>query len=239
VTDYNVGDVARVFTTIRDVAGNLVDATVAITVQHPDLSETTPVVAHDSLGRYHADFAIDAAGVWRWEFAATGAVSETEEGALVAKVRWTQALPWAPSLRQVAGYVPTRTVPVDTPGSMTPLGTFDATTVPNDEAVSQIAQDAAAWVAANAGAEIDPALYDMASSTAAVRAAAFVELAYPTRDWDASVYEALLKQANDMLAELRTANASAGETTPGAGALLPVGSFPDVYVDLDVWSWWL
>jgi hypothetical protein len=234
VSGYNVGDIARTFATIRDVNGNLTDATVTQTVRHPDLTETAGTVAHDSLGRYHADIALDAAGVWAWEYDASGAVVEVEEGALFAKARWSGLLPWAPSLRQIASYIPTRTVPVDTPGSMVPLGTFDATTVPNDEAVDQIARDAAAWVASNTGAEVDTGLFDMAASVAAVRAAAFVELAYPTRDWDAAVYEALLKQAGEMLAELRAANAAAGETPPGEG-LLPQWSFPDPSPNLDTY----
>jgi hypothetical protein len=232
MSGYDVGDIARTFATVRDEDGNLTDAVVTQTVRHPDGTETAGVVVHDDVGRYHGDIAIDAAGTWAWEFTASGAVVEVDEGALFAKERWAGLLPWAPSLRQVASYVPTRTVPVDTPGSMVPLGTFDATTVPNDEAVSQIAREAAAWVSGNTGAEVDSTLFDLASSVAAVRAAAFVELAYPTRDWDAKVYEALLAQANLMLAELQTANAAAGETTPGSG-LLPQGSFPEQFVDLD------
>lgn len=230
---YDIGDVARTYLTVRDVNGTLTNATVAQTVQRPDGTTFVGTVANDSTGKYHADFAVTAAGVWRWEFDITGAVTGSEPGSLYVSALWAGPVPYVPQLRQVADYVPTRTVPVDTPGSMVPLGTFDSTTVPNDEAVDRLAKAAASWVAAKAGV-VDPTLYDLAQATAAVRAAAFVELAYPTRDGDASVYAALFAQADSMLAELLAANASTGGTVPGVG-LLPVWSFPDPFFDSDTY----
>jgi hypothetical protein len=237
MSDYDIGDVARTRVTVRDSAGVLTNATVAHTYQRPDLTTGVGSVVNDGTGLYHADIALTTAGEWRWDFDITGAVTGSESGALYVRVDWSAPVPWVPSLRQVADYVPTRTVPVDTPGSMVPLGTFSSTTVPTDEVVDRIARAAAAWVSSRAGV-VDAGLYEMAGAVAAVRAAAFVELAYPTRDGDAAVYEELFKQADAGLAALIVANGAAGGTPPGDG-LLPYWSFPDPAFDSDTYpvSW--
>lgn len=233
MSDYDVGDVAATYVTVRDTSDALVDATVAHTYRSPDLVEHAGTVVHDGLGKYHADIPITAAGVWQWHFTITGAVQGEEYGSLVATPAWSGPMPWVPSLREIGTYVPTRTVPVNLPGSAAPLGTFDTTTVPNDEAVTQLAKSAASWVRSRAG-EIDPTLYDYATSVAAIRAAAFVELAYPIRDAEVNVYAALFEQARLALEGLIDANASAGETPPGQG-LLPAYSFPDPFPNLDTY----
>jgi hypothetical protein len=230
---YDIGDVARTRVTVRDANGALTNATVTHSFQRPDLTTGVGTVVNDGTGLYHADIALTAAGTWRWEFDITGAVTGSEPGALVVVAQWSTPVPWVPSLRNVADYVPTRTVPVDTPGSMTPLGTFNSTTVPTDEMVDRIAKGAASWVSSKAGV-VDPDLYEFATSVAAVRAAAFVELAYPTRDGDASVYEELFKQSDAGLAALIVANGAAGETPPGEG-LLPQWSFPDPAFNSDTY----
>lgn len=237
MSDYDVGDVAALRMTLRDPDTNALADTddVAVTILRPDGTTVGPTAAtHPSTGIYTFTVAITMPGVWRYEFDATGAIQAREAGVFVVAEQWSQPVPWAPNLRDVAAYVPTRTVPVDTPGSMTPLGTFDATTVPNDEAVDRLGKAAAAWVSARVGV-VDPSLYDMAQSVAAVRAAGFVELAYPVRDAAVNVYDALFAQAAASLEELRQANAAAGEEEPGVG-LLPIYNEPDAIPDFDTYS---
>lgn len=234
MSDYDIGDVARTFFTVRDATDALIDATVVHTYLHPDgVTETAGTVVHDSLGKYHADIPLDAAGVWRWEFVATGAATGKESGALVVGADWSGPEPFVPSLREIGTYVPTRTVPVGVPGSAVPLGTFDTTTVPNDEAVTQLAKAAARWVASRAGT-VDESLYGLAADVAAIRAAAFVELAYPVRDAEVNVWQALFDAADAAMASLVEANEAAGESPPGEG-LLPVYSFPEPFFNSDTY----
>jgi hypothetical protein len=73
---YDIGQMVRLPVTVRDTAGTLTDATMAISVTRPD--ETVypaPAVAHDGVGQYHADVIPDAAnyGPWLWRYTASGA----------------------------------------------------------------------------------------------------------------------------------------------------------------------
>ena len=83
------------------------------------------------------------------------------------------------------------------------------------------------YVAAMAGI-VQTSTVTLAKSAAAVRAAAMVELAYPERDEDVSVADALNALADELLTALVAANTVAGgaPTTP-AGSSLPQYSFPD------------
>ncbi|WP_188188049.1 hypothetical protein [Nonomuraea sp. SYSU D8015] len=135
---------------------------------------------------------------------------------------------WAPLLEQVADHIPTRTRSADTPSDDTLLGTFNASTTPTGEQAMRHINRAVREVLAAIGGTLPatPAfLTGMATDTAALLAAASIELAYPDRQADVSVYEHLRQQANDALQRLINAVNDAGSGTDGS--LLPVWAMPD------------
>lgn len=145
----------------------------------------------------------------------------------------TAAAAWAPSLPQVATYVPERTVTLTTPGEESALNTFSDDTTPTSAQVTDFITAAVRHVQMKVGASIDATLYDAATAAAAMRTAGLVELSYPVRDGDLNVGDRWIKLADDAIEQIRTANAD-----PTAGTrpdpLLPVYSFPDppVYGDI-------
>jgi hypothetical protein len=75
--DYDRGDTARLTLLIRDDESALVDpATLTLTVRTPagvDTTTTSPAapIVHDSTGTYHADIAVDEAGIWTYQWETT------------------------------------------------------------------------------------------------------------------------------------------------------------------------
>ena len=135
---------------------------------------------------------------------------------------------WQPKLEQVADLIPTRTRDSITPGSDALLGTFNAQTTPTDEQATRLITSAVSTVLSTVGGAIpDTPTYlgVMASTAAALRAAADIELAYPDRQADVSVSEQLDKRAKDALDALKEAINDVGFGTEGA--LHPQFSFPD------------
>jgi hypothetical protein len=141
---------------------------------------------------------------------------------------------WAPSLADVARHIPTRTRDTKTPGSDALLGTFTATTTP-DNAAAQAAVDAAVqFVLSESGPldQTDPGLLAAARAAAEWRAAADIELAYPNRDADVAVYAELDARAKTEMAQLVHLLEALGE---GFAEQVPFWSAPDppVYADMD------
>lgn len=135
---------------------------------------------------------------------------------------------WAPSLEQVADHIPTRTRNASTPGDTSLLGTFTAQTEPTDEQARRHISAACSEVLGAVGGSIpdSPAfLARLAGEVAALRAAADIELAYPTRDADVSVYEQLTARADAALQRLVDAVNDAGAGPEGG--LLPQYAFPE------------
>lgn len=138
---------------------------------------------------------------------------------------------WAPSLEQVADHIPTRTRPIEPPGSTEYLNTFTAQTTPTDEQarrrITAGVVEVLGAVAAISGTI--PATPDylpkLASEAAALRAAALIELAYPDRDADVNVYEQLNQRADAALQRLLDAITNQDPGTEGS--LLPQSEFPD------------
>jgi hypothetical protein len=57
------------------------DATVVLTVEDPSGVETTPAVTNAAAdGYYYAEVDLDEPGLWRFEWAATGAVIAAKDG---------------------------------------------------------------------------------------------------------------------------------------------------------------
>src|SRR6266498_722731 len=77
---YDLGDSVLLTFTVRDIAGALIDATVALTVTKPDGATATPTPTHPSLGTYTATVAVDQTGLWLYRWAATGAATTAEDG---------------------------------------------------------------------------------------------------------------------------------------------------------------
>lgn len=139
------------------------------------------------------------------------------------------ALPtWAPTLEHVADHIPTRTRDRNNTGSDALLMTFTAATTPTDEQAQRHIAGAVAWTLAGIGGVLPATpvhLTDLATRTAALRAAADIELAYPDRNADVAVHEQLDQRAKDALKVLVDACNDAGGGTEGN--LVPVYSFPD------------
>jgi hypothetical protein len=136
------------------------------------------------------------------------------------------AEPWAPSLADVGGKIPTRTRPADPPDG-DPLGTFTEETMPTAAMVEPIIDGAVAQVRHAVGTvpSTPETLYDLARDAAAWRAAADVELAWPERDADLrEVYDRLDARAKLALQALIDACEDAGT---GADGGLPVWAFPE------------
>jgi hypothetical protein len=132
--------------------------------------------------------------------------------------------PWAPSLEEVAGHIPTRTRDGATPGSDALTNTFSDTTTPTESQAQRITDAAVATVAGAVGTIITTKLEPLARDAAGWRAAADIELAYPQREADVSFYTQLDDRAKLALARLLE---TAGEQGGGPDALLPVWCFPE------------
>jgi hypothetical protein len=218
---WNVNDLVPLTLTVPD--GDFSTAT-SVAWTAPDGVTTgivTPApVTSDSGVTWTASQLVSLDGEWIFTWNISGAGQGIERYSIW--VSDTPPLPWQPSLRDVADYVPTRTISVDSTAE-TPLMTFDTTTIPQGEQVYRQIAAAVRWVTAAIGT-VPPDLYGSAQDVAAVRSAALVELSYPQNDNNVAVAETLLSQANAMLKELEVAVGR--ESNDPAIYLFPVGAFP-------------
>lgn len=208
---------------------------VTFTVTSPAGVEGSPLTGVETAtGLWDVDVNVAASphlgqpGVYVWRSVATGAVTGEQGGWFVVQGRRAPGPVWTPSLDKVADLVPARTLSsILTPGEEEYLGTFTSTTTPTDEQAERHIIAAIAYVRSTAGAVIDSTLYDDATHAAAVTAAAFIELSYPTRDADLSTYDRLWALAGTLTASLADANSA---VTGGAStleqSLLPQWSYP-------------
>lgn len=85
MTTRDVGDGYPIGYEARDPdTGDLVDATVALTVTDPDGIATTPSPTHTSTGVYHHTITLASAGRWRWRWDVTGTVIDVQTGEVFA-----------------------------------------------------------------------------------------------------------------------------------------------------------
>jgi len=121
---------------------------------------------------------------------------------------------WAPTLVDVGGCIPTRTVNVNLPGSLEYLNTFTADTRPTalqaqpiiDHAVNDVLEAVSA---------VPVELQKACANAAMWRAAADIELAYPDRNADADYYRLLNDRAQyawDLMLKAATADNSSNAT---------------------------
>lgn len=86
---YDIGDQVELDVTFTDLAGAAADpTTVVCTVRDPAGVQTTPAVAKDGVGLYHATITVATAGTWSYWFMGTGAlVAATPESHLFVRPR--------------------------------------------------------------------------------------------------------------------------------------------------------
>jgi len=88
-----IGDTARITTALTHpaTAAAVDPGGLALKVRKPDQTLTTltygadAALEKDAVGHYHADIALDQAGLWHWRWEATGANAGVAEGVLTAK----------------------------------------------------------------------------------------------------------------------------------------------------------
>lgn len=232
-----VGDPITARYEVRNPAtGALTNATVTIAVTKPDgsLLSPTPTITNTSTGVYDAAWIATVPAGWRWTYTASGAVSDVSEGAVYVFPVGT-AVPWRPGRKQVAKYVPERTLAADQLSDI-PAGDFTDLTVPTATQADDHIEAAVSWVALRTGT-LDPSVYVDAAEVAAIRAAGMIEISFPVRDADINTGTALLGQADAMIERLVLANEAANPGTSAPG-LLSVWAFPvpEPWGDrLDIW----
>lgn len=134
---------------------------------------------------------------------------------------------WAPTLAEVAGCIPTRTANVNLPGEDEYLNTFNTDTRPTGDEAQKVIDHAVSDVetfAATIPTMITPNLESVAKNAAMWRAAADIELAYPDRTADVSIYAQLDARARYEWDAFVRACSSQGTTT---GTGIPTWTMPD------------
>lgn len=84
---YDVGDLVRLSTSVKDLSGALTNATVVLTITSPSGATSTPSVSNSSTGLYSATFTVDAEGIWLYKWSATGAVQKLAFGQITVQAQ--------------------------------------------------------------------------------------------------------------------------------------------------------
>lgn len=197
-------------------------ATVSATLRSPLGAATTLTVIHDGPGSYSVAPTLADAGDWLVTWTSTGPAEVDEVG--IYAVPAGQVASWAPTLRDVAVHVSSRTRQVDSDNM--PAGTFNGMTEPTGDAVQLLINSAVATVSGFAGRPLMPAAYGLCATAAALWAAYWVELSAPERDADVSVYAQLRADAEAMTKQATAVNLGAGGGHEGAP---DVDGVPDAY----------
>jgi hypothetical protein len=166
---------------------------VSVAILKPDGTALTPPSITGPTGQdYTAQFTAAQSGdyVAVWTVAGTGA-------GVQAKVYNVRPLPdpsntrpvWTPFLSEVGDFVPSKTRDI-TAGSDVIFGTFNGLTHPDDGQAQRMVDKAVTGILSGIGT-IAPSEYAQARSVAAIRAAADIELAWPERSADLTLYTAL------------------------------------------------
>src|SRR4051812_5896992 len=233
---YDIGETAFITFWTTDDTGAAVDAdstpVAALTPIDPPGPTTTPAVSHPATGTYTVAALLPAQGEYALRISVTvGGSTRVDDRRLAALPEGTAALPaWAPSLADVADHIPTRTRPTAAWGASDAMaGTFTPDTTPTREQAARIIRRACAWVEAQVGAPVAPGAYQAASVAAALRAAYWVEIGYPERDADVTVYDRLAVDADAATATALRINIAAGGADPEPGGVddLVTFAFPD------------
>lgn len=232
---HDVGETAFVSFWTRDAAGaptvaDTVSAT--LTPVDPPGPPTAPTISNPAVGSYTVAVPLPAAGEYALRITATvGGSVRVDDRRLAALPEAAATLPaWAPSLTDVADHIPTRTRPTAEWGaSDAEAGTFTEATTPTRDAATRLIRRACAWVAATVGAPVSLTAYPAAGVAAALRAAYWVELAYPERDADLAVYDRLREESDAAASAAHALNVLSGAEDPSPGGTddLVTYEFPD------------
>lgn len=176
-----------------------------------------------------AGSAVDAAdGDWVavWTVGGTGAGVQAKVYNVRALAGASDRRPaWAPFLSDVADHVPRLTIDVATPGSAIELGTFNGLTAPTDEQAQRHVDQAVASIVAAAGVVTGDGVQQQARASAALRAAASIQRAWPRSAEDRAAADALDRRADAEFGRLLTAIAATAGSTSVPSAL-PQYAFP-------------
>ncbi len=83
---FDIGDTAHIAITFADLNGVPTNpSTVALTLQAPDNTSSTPTPINDGAGLYHYDLALTQSGIYRFKWQGTGTVAAVEEGEIAVK----------------------------------------------------------------------------------------------------------------------------------------------------------
>jgi hypothetical protein len=166
---------------------------VSVAIFKPDGTTLTPPTITGPTGQdYTAPFAAAMSG----DYVAVWTVTGTGAG-VQAKVYNVRPLPsasntrpvWTPFLSEVGDYAPNKTRDI-TAGSDIIFGTFNGLTHPDDGQVQRMLDKSVAAILSGIGT-VAPSEYAQAASVAAIRTAADIELAWPERSADLTIYNAL------------------------------------------------
>lgn len=207
----DVGDARTVTWHPLDDDGNPADpASVAVTLTAPGGAVTTLTYAHPAVGDYRVTPVFTAAGGWLVTWTSTDP-ADVHVDAFAALLP-AEAAVWAPDLRKVGSHIPSRTRDVVT---NEPQGTFSGDTYPTGEQVALIIGSAVAAVAGLVGRPVAAAANPLCETAAALWAAYWVELAWPDRDANVSVFQRLRDDAVMLTEQARAVNVGAGGGTDG------------------------
>ena len=220
----DVGDTPAVTWKLRDDdEAPIVPATVTATLRAPDGTvESTPVNTIVA-GDYTAAPYLATSGDWLLTFTSVDPADVMEVA--IAALPAGSAAPWAPELRSVGSHIPSRTRSVTT---NEPKGTFDDDTNPTGESVYGLIRSAAAAVSGMVGSPIVGGAYPLCSAAAALWVAYWVELSFPDRDANVSVYAQLRADAILLTENARAVNVGAGGGTvdpPGEDDVVGLSSY--------------
>lgn len=192
-----------------------VDGVVTATLTDPAGATTSLPITHPGPGEFTVSPLLSDEGEWLVTFAMTSPAPDVEQVTLVALPVGSLHPGWEPSLAQVAAHIPTRTraVGIDNTYTMT----FTADTTPTGDSAAQIIGHACSWVTSRVGVPVAAAAFPACQLAAALMAAYWIEIGYPERDADVSVYERLRVDAEAAVKGAAALNAAAG----GAGDLDP------------------
>lgn len=205
----DVGDAPTVKWSLRDDEGDpIVPASVTATLRAPDGTVATIAVASADPGDYAAQPLLSVAGDWLVTFTAVGPADV--KFVAIAALPAGAAAAWSPSLRDVGNHIPSRTRSETT---NEPYGTFNDDTAPTGESVSGLIGAAVATVGGMVGTPVVAPAYPLCLAAAALWAAYWVELSFPDRDGNVSVYARLRDDAFLLTEQAKAVNIGAGGGT--------------------------
>lgn len=189
----------------------------SVVVYRPDGTSFSPAITGPVVQDYTTPFTAAQSG----DYVAVWSVSGTGAG-VQAKVYNVRPLPspsstrpvWTPFLSEVGDYAPNKTRDI-TPGSNIIFGTFNGLTQPDDGQVQRMLDKVCTGILSLLGT-VAASQQAQAAAFAAVRTAADIELAWPERAADLTLYTALTVRADAEWKKMDELSTN-----------IPIYSFPD------------